>query len=175
MKIKSVETIKSEIFGNIMTKRNFPKTTIFKFDNLYSEIVTQIKTIEISSECVLFDSVSAVNENKEYADTSYWSEKSKENEISSYWFFAQNGQGDSWLFGTDNKVYFYNHDLESFCTENFTDLNIDFSKWLQFAYLNKELDKLYEEEKVDEAVKKEYKNKLSELSDTLLKNYPFEI
>ena len=175
MKIELVETIKSKILENTIAKRNFPKVTVFKFDDLYNEIVTQIKTIEISSECVLFDSVNSVNENREYADKSYWSEKSKESEISSYWFFAQNGQGDLWLFDAENKVYFYNHDLELFCVENFVDLNIDFSKWLQFAYLNKEFDKLYEEEKVDEAVKKEYKNKLSELSDMLSENYPFEI
>jgi hypothetical protein len=173
MIIKTLEHIRSELLGNVTIKRNFPKTTIFKFDDLYREIVTQIRTVEISSECVLFDSVKAVNENKEYADMSYWSEKYKENEIRSYWFFAQNGQGDLWLFDADNKVYFYNHDLGEFGADNFTNLNIDFSKWLQFAYLNKDFDKLLVEDKVDEIAKDEYKNGLSELSGMLLENYPF--
>ena len=175
MKIESVENIKNELLSCKIPKRNFPKTISFRFDNLYSEIVTQIKSIEISSECVLFDSVSAVNENKEYSDMSYWTEKANEKIINSYWFFAQNGQGDLWLFDTNNKVYFYNHDLELFDEKNFTDLNIDFSKWLQYAYLNREFDELSMNDKVSNENRIDYKNTLSKLSGLLLENYPFEI
>lgn len=175
MKIEPVENIKNELLKGGFPKRNFPKAISFEFDSLYREIVTQIKTIELSSECVLFDSVYAVNENKEYADESYWSENMSRNNIPYYWFFAQNGQGDLWLFDKGNKVYFYNHDLELFDTENFTDLNINFSQWLQYAYLQKAFDKQIMNDKITDKFRSDYKNRLSELSELLLENYPFEI
>lgn len=175
MIIESVENIKNELLMESIPKRNFPKAISFKFDSLYYEIATQIKTTEISSECVLFDSVNAVNENKEYSDASYWAENVSEDNINSFWFFAQNGQGDLWLFDKENKVYFYDHDLELFDIKNFTDLDIDFFKWLQYSYLNKEFDDKIMNGKINDEFRQNYKNKLSELSGLLLENYPFEI
>lgn len=174
MKISTIEEIKQNILLGKIQRRNFPKAIAFKFDDLYAEIVTQIKTIEISSECILYDSIEAVNENKEYADADYW-KMEPVGYAGNYWFFAQNGQGDLWLFDANNKVFFYDHNCEEFAKENFVDLGIDFSKWLQYAFLNQEFDKLYEEDRVDDKNKKDYENKLSELSELLLANYPFEI
>jgi hypothetical protein len=160
--LKSIENIKNEIIrGNIQT-RNFPKSITFPLDELYKEIVTKIKTTEISSECILYDSIESNNITNELSDKNYW-------------VIGQNGQGDYWIMDINHKIYYYNHDIEEIIKENFVDLNITFGKWLQFAFLDKELDKIYDENKYNKNVGKEYMEKLKEISLELNKNYPFEI
>ena len=176
MKIKTTEEIKKKLLSERKILRNFPKSVIFPFDKLYNEIATQIKTIEISSECILFDSVEAVNETKNFSDKDYWLESYGNDDISKFWIFGQNGQGDLWLFDIENKIYFYDHNNEQMCMENFTELDLNFEKWLQFADLNKQLDKFYDtENEINEEQKVEYKERLKELSNNLLTKYPFEI
>jgi hypothetical protein len=41
--------------------------------------------------------------------------------------------------------------------------------------LNKELDKIYDENKYNKKIGKEYMEKLKEISKELMENYPFEI
>ena len=79
------------------------------------------------------------------------------------------------FFDTNNKVFFYDHNLEVFNKENFIPLDIDFAKWLQYAYLNKQLDELYDDDKVSKEIEKEYEIKLAGISELLLNNYPFKI
>lgn len=173
--ILSIQNIKEKLLINKQSIRNFPKLVSFPFAELYRDIVTQIKTVEISSECILFDSVESYNETKEFSNPDYWSENRKET-IENFWFFAQNGQGDYWLFDAKNKVYFYDHNQEEMSTQNFTDLGLNFEKWLQFAYLNKQLDEIYEtEDEINEELKTEYKQRLEEISVLLLEKHPFEI
>lgn len=176
MTIKPTEEIRSELLSERKSVRNFPKSIDFPFDKLYLEIATQITTTEISSECTLFDSVEAVNETKNFSDPDYWAKHYSEEEISHFWIFGQNGQGDLWLFNIDNKIYFYDHNKEQMCKENFIELNLNFEKWLQFTNLNNQVDDIYDSEnEINEKKKTEYKNKLAELSTELLKNYPFDI
>jgi hypothetical protein len=108
-------------------------------------------------------------------DKNYWIKNITDEEIKKYWFIGQNGQGDYWIMDINNKIYFYDHNLEEIGKHNFIDLNIDFGQWLQFAYLNKELDKIYDENKYNKTIGKEYFKKLKELSKELMENYPFEI
>lgn len=174
--IRPTDEIKYELLSESQSIRNFPKSLNFPFDKLYIDITVQIKTTEISSECILFDSVEAVNETKVFSDADYWTENYAKDEIVKYWIFGQNGQGDLWLFDIENKIYFYDHNKEQMCRENFIDLNLDFEKWLQFADLNKQLDHIYDTENIiNEKRKAEYKAKLNELSSSLLDKYPFEI
>ncbi|KAF2507267.1 SMI1/KNR4 family protein [Flavobacterium foetidum] len=173
--ILSIRNIKEKLLTNKQSIRNFPKSVSFPFPELYKDIVTQIKTIEISSECIVFDSVKSFNETKEFSNPDYWSENTKET-IESFWFFAQNGQGDFWLFDNKNKVYFYDHNQEEMSIQNFTDLGLNFEKWLQFAYLNKQPDEVYEtEDEITEVLKAAYKQRLEEISGLLLEKHPFEI
>ncbi|MHC6202949.1 SMI1/KNR4 family protein [Breznakiellaceae bacterium SP9] len=173
--IETIENIKKKLVQNNTQVTNFPKSIDFPFDELYKEIVTKIKTIEISAECVLYDSVYSMNMSKAYSDEDYWSKNTDKDNIKNYWFIGQNGQGDYWIMDENGKIYFYDHDNGEIDIEKIIDLNIDFGKWLQYAYLNKELDKIYYENKYNEKVGNEYKNKLKEISNELLENYPFEI
>ena len=137
----------------------------------------------MSSECVLYNSVEAYIDTTEFRKSDYWTELCKQEEIESWWFFGQNGQGDLWLFDTNGKVYFYDHNQEEMRADNFVELGIDFAKWIQFADLNRQLDELYyENEKeyfVDGLLKlsyaEDYRMRLREISLELLQNYPFEI
>lgn len=173
--IKNRDEIKNSLLSKSKAVRNFPKTVSFPFDPFYKDIITQIKSIEISAECILFDSVESFNETKEFTDPEYWTENYSKDQSNEFWFFAQNGQGDYWLFDDKNKVYFYDHNQEQMCRENFIDLDLNFEKWLQFSYLNKQYEEYDLKEEVNEEIKTEYKNKLREISKSLLDNYPFEI
>lgn len=176
MTLRPSEEIKSELLFDRQAIRNFPKSLIFPFDKLYKEITTQIRTVKISSECILFDSVEASNETKSFSDRDYWPENYTNEEISNIWVFGQNGQGDLWLFDIENKIYFYDHNRGQMRNENFIDLDLSFEKWLQFADLNAQFDDIYDTvDEIDDEQKAEYKKKLAELSDSLLANYPFEI
>jgi len=174
--IKPVEEIINKLLSKSQLRRNFPKALNFPFDQLYSDITTQIKTTEISSECILLDSVEAFIETKEASDTDYWAENYTIDDIAKFWIFGRNGQGDLWLFDNESKVYFYDHNMEQMCKNNFVELNLNFEKWLQFADLNNQFDDIYEtENEITEQQKAEYKEKLNEVSSILLTKYPFEI
>lgn len=176
LRIRAVTDIKVDLLVNHEVLRNFPGSLNFPFDELYREIVTRIKTVEISSECVLFDSVASFNETMGFADPDYWLAGYSPEEIAEFWIFGQNGQGDLWLFDRKSRVYFYDHNLEKMCRENFLDLGLNFSRWLQFAQLNKQLDIVYDiENELTEKRKEEYRSRLNELSELLLRNYPFYI
>jgi hypothetical protein len=152
---------------------NFPKSIIFPFDELYKEVVTKIRTTEISSECILYNSVDSANITKAYSDEDYWSKNVDKDGIKNYWFVGQNGQGDYWIMDIKGKIYFYDHDNEEIDVEKIIDLNIDFGKWLQYAYLRKELDKIYFANKYNAIIGKEYKEGLKKISKELFANYPF--
>jgi hypothetical protein len=171
--IKTVEEIKNEIIGGGKGGHNFPKTIDFPFDELYKSIVTKIKTVELSPECILYGSVEAVNVSKEFSDRSYWNINVGEDEIKNYWFIGSDGQGNCWLMDKANKIYFYDHDLEEMSANNFIDLNIDFGQWLQFAYLDKEFSAFFNEDNYNENAVREYMAKLGEISRGLMENYPY--
>jgi hypothetical protein len=174
--IRTTDEIITGLLSNKQAIRNFPKSLRFAFEKLYIDIVTQIKTTEISSECILFDSVKSFNETKEFSDPNYWTENYAKEDIDKYWIYGQNGQGDLWLFNFENKIYFYDHNKEQMCQDNFLELDLDFEKWLQFSDLNKQLDNIYNtENEISENYKKEYRDKLNEISSTLLDKYPFDI
>ena len=174
--IRTIDDLKTDLLLNRQTVRNFTKSIDFPFDKIYLDIVTQIKTTEISSECVLFNSVQSINETSEFSNPDYWMENCQTKDIEAFWFFAQNGQGDHWLFDAQNKVYFYDHNQGYLCQENFTDLDLNFEKWLQFADLNKQFDMIYDTEgEINESHKTEYRVKLREISSVLFDKYPFII
>lgn len=104
--IRPTDEIIETLLSKRQTTRNFPKSLHFPFDRLYIDLVTQIKTTEISSECILFDSVQSVNETKEFSDPDYWADNYIKEDIGKFWVFGQNGQGDLWLFDFENKIYF---------------------------------------------------------------------
>jgi hypothetical protein len=173
--IESIENIKIKLLDKNIQKNNFQKSIAFPFDELYQEIVTKIKTTEISSECILYNSVQSANMTKEYSDDDYWNNNIDKDNIKNYWFIGQNGQGDYWIMDKNGKIYFYDHDNGEIDVDKMINLNIDFAKWLQYAYLNKELDKIYEENKYNKKIGKEYMEKLNEISKELKENYPFKI
>lgn len=174
--IRPIKEIKTELLCDRQPVRNFPKAIDFPFDEFYFEITTQIRTIGISSECILFDSVEVVNATKIFSETDYWKENYTKDEIAKFWIFGQNGQGDLWLFDIVNKIYFYDHNKEEMCIENFLELDLNFEKWLQLADLNKQLDDIYDtENEINEELRADYKEKLKELSSILFEKYPFVI
>ena len=173
--IIGIETIKRELLSANSTTVNFPKKTTFEFPDNYKKVVTKIKTKELSAECILFDAVKSVNETKEFSDVDYWSENMAAEKIKDYWFFGANGQGDSWVFHNSDKVLFYDHNKGELGIDNLVDLVLNFDQWLQFAFLNKQLEDAYHNDSLTLALKNDYKSKLSELSTGLLENYPFEI
>ncbi|WP_164108382.1 MULTISPECIES: hypothetical protein [Sphingobacterium] len=62
--IKKDITIDKEITIQEFSVQNFPKSVDFPFPERHRSMVTQIKTIEISGDSILYSSVEAVNESK---------------------------------------------------------------------------------------------------------------
>ncbi len=172
MQIKNITSIKEKLFKGSKYKQNFPKTVDFNFPQLYKQIVTQIKTTEISAECILYSAINSVNETNEFSDADYWDNKL---EIKNHWFIGANGQGDLWLLNKDNKVLFYDHNEEKISIEKLIDLGLTFDKWLQFAFLNKDYEKILEKNKLNNSCKDNYLECMNKISEELVKNYPFEI
>lgn len=153
----SLDAIESEILQEKRTVQNFSETLVFPFSDSYQTLVTQIKTTEISSETILYNSVEAVNENKEF-------------DLPDYWCFAGNGQGDRWFLNTDDQVFFYNHDYD----EKLEPMNINFEEWLQMAYVIHQLDMYFDEyDNIPEPVRQEFYKTLNRLHPTLSDIYPF--
>ncbi|WP_223599119.1 hypothetical protein [Chryseobacterium sp. GVT01B] len=155
--ILTLVEIESEILKVKSPLQNFSKTILFPFSERYRNWVTQIPTAEISSETILYNSVEAVNENKEF-------------ELTDYWCFAGNGQGDRWFLNINDQVFFYNHDYD----EKMEPMNINFEEWLQMAFVIRQLDVYFDEyDNIPEPVQQEFYKTLNRLHPTLSDVYPF--
>ncbi|MFS4428772.1 hypothetical protein [Chryseobacterium sp. S90] len=155
--ILTLVEIESEILKVKSPLQNFSKTILFPFSERYRNWVTQIPTAEISSETILYNSVEAVNENKEF-------------ELTDYWCFAGNGQGDRWFLNINDQVFFYNHDYD----EKTEPMNINFEEWLQMAFVIRQLDVYFDEyDNIPEPVQQEFYKTLNRLHPTLSDVYPF--
>lgn len=157
-KILSIEAIEKQILKDQSQGQNFPATVDFPFPERYKKLVTSIKTIELASEAILYNSVEAVNENKE-------------SEMPDYWSFVGNGQGDRWFLGQHDEVLFYDHD-----DEKLHPLPISFEQWLQMAFVIQQLDQYFDEyDEIPEAIQQSFYDTLNSIHPTLGENYPFTI
>jgi hypothetical protein len=178
--LKSIEEIKYEIFCK--HAQDFPKSINFPFNELYVDIVTRIKVIKkwkLSWNCVLYNSIEALEITKKFSDKKYWTANVTEAEVKRYWFIGDNGEvffnPEYWIMDVDNKVYLYNH-FSAIPRENrILDLDLNFEKWLQFAFLNKEIEEICDEGKYTKKIGKEYYKKLKEISKKLAEDYPYSI
>lgn len=168
--IKTIEQIRIALPCS-NNKYGIPKSVSFAFQELYKGIVTSILTTEISADYILYGMQKAYQENKEFSDISYWTQGTSDNNISEWWIFGADGQGDLWLFDTKGKVFFYDHDKECMCEENFKCMDIDFLQWLQLAFLFRLYEKSDRHTNED---KVELKNELSKINGNLIDNLPFD-
>ncbi|MGU3374763.1 hypothetical protein [Chryseobacterium sp. M5A1_1a] len=158
-KILTIEEIETEVLKEKKTLQNFPTTADFPFYEPYEKLITQIKTTELSSEAILYNSVDAVNGNKEFV-------------LKDYWCFAGNGQGDQWFLDKSGNVSFYDHDYD----ESLEPMNINFEQWLQMAFVIKQLDDYFDEhDDIPESVKQKFYEALNLIHPKLSEKYPFAI
>jgi hypothetical protein len=158
-KILTIEEIETEILKGRKDLQNFPKTVAFSFSERYKNLVTSMKTTEISSETILYNAVEAFNENKEF-------------ELTDYWCFAGNGQGDRWFMNENTEVFFYDHDYD----ESLVPMHISFEDWLQMAFIIRQLDRYFEEhESIPKVVKQVFYEALNSIHPELSENYPFTL
>lgn len=158
LKLNKYQDIENELLKAKTAVQNFPTTLDFPFPENYKNIVTQIKTAEISADCILYNSVEAVNETNEF-------------ESDDYWCFAGTGQGDRWLFDKAGMVFYYDHDYD----EGFDAMEITFEQWLQMADLSKQLDDYIENETMTATIRNEFHNLLKQIHPNLSEKYPFLI
>lgn len=156
-RILSIEAIELEFLKEKGTLQNFPKTVDFAFPERYKKLVTLIKTTEISSETILYNTVEAVNENKDFS-------------LKDYWCFAGNGQGDRWFLDRNGSVFFYDHDYD----EKVEPMNISFEQWLQMAYVIQQLDQYFDEyDDIPAPARQSFYETLNAIHPELDENYPF--
>lgn len=168
--IKTIEQIRAAL-PRSNNKYGILKSVSFVFQELYKDIITCIQTTEISADYILYNMQEAYQENKEFSDISYWVRGTSDSEISEWWILGADGQGDLWLFDTKGKVIFYDHDKECMCKENFKCMKIDFSQWLQLAFLFRQYEKSDRHTNEDKA---KLKNELSKINENLIDNLPFD-
>ncbi|MCQ9640948.1 SMI1/KNR4 family protein [Chryseobacterium sp. WG14] len=158
-KILTIEEIEAEMLKWENDLQNFPKAVAFSFPEYYQNLVTSIKTTEVSSETILYNAVEAVNENKEF-------------ELNDYWCFAGNGQGDRWFLDTQDEVFFYDHDYD----EKIEPMYISFQQWLQMAFIIQQLDMYFEEhEHIPKSVKLGFYQALNTIHPKLGEHYLFSV
>jgi hypothetical protein len=154
--LPALTEIETEILKEKSSVQNFPKTVVFPFSERYKTLVTQIKTMEISSETILYNSVDSVNENRE-------------SHLPDYWCFAANGQGDRWFMDRDQQIFFYDHD-----EEKLKPMPINFEEWLQMAFIIRQLDDCLDEyDHIPEPVRQEFDKALNTVHPQLSEVYPF--
>lgn len=168
--IKTVEQIKTAL-PCLNNKYGIPKSVSFVFQELYKNIATSIQTTEISADYILYGMQEAYQENKEFSDIDYWAQGVSDSEISKWWIFGADGQGDLWLFDTKGKVFFYNHDKECMCEENYKCMEIDFLQWLQLAFLFRQYEK---SDSITNEDKAKLKNELLKINENLIDNLLFD-
>ncbi|SKB60244.1 hypothetical protein SAMN05660841_01417 [Sphingobacterium nematocida] len=157
--IKEDNAIDNEITHQKVSVQNFPKSIDFPFSDRYRKIVTQIKTIELSGDSILYNSVEAINESKQFSNVDYWC-------------FAGTGSGDRWLFDKEGMVFHYDHDYD----EDFYAMEITFAQWLQMAFLLRQLDVYIDvNEKLPKTVIKAFTDSLNKIHPQLSENYPYLI
>ncbi|SUJ28425.1 Uncharacterised protein [Sphingobacterium spiritivorum] len=172
--LRSAAQIKQDILSQGNALSTFPQSVDFPFVLSYTDLVKQIRTSDISSECRLFDAAEAWKETRAFADPGYWPETYTRQDIDRFWIFGQNGQGDLWLFDREQKLYFYDHNQGQMGLNNFVELHIDFDSWLQYADLNRQLDEIYNREgEINEACKDDYTRKLQHMGSALLQLFEF--
>ncbi|MGJ1362656.1 hypothetical protein [Sphingobacterium spiritivorum] len=172
--LRSAEQIKQDILSQGKALSTFPQSVDFPFALSYTDLVKQIRTREISSECTLFNAEQAGKETSAFADPGYWPETYTRQDIDRFWIFGQNGQGDLWLFDREHKLYFYDHNQAQMGLHNFVELHIDFDSWLQYADLNSQLDEIYNRiGEINEACKNDYTRKLQHMGSALLQLFEF--
>lgn len=158
LKRNKYQDIENELLKAKTEVQNFSKAIDFPFPENYKNIVTQIKTAEISADCILYNSVESFNETKKFVDKSFWC-------------FSGDGQGNRWLFDKGGMVFYYDHDYD----ENYDAMEITFDQWLQMADLSKQLDDYIENEAITATIRNEFHNLLNEIHPNLSEKYPFVI
>ena len=140
-----------------------------KLDNNYLLFITKYQGVEIIPDISLFNYEEALNENR-YLECNY-------PEISRYfWSIGQAGQGDEWFLNKiDNTIFHYNHDTGEYTKSGFTNLGIDFSQFIQLAFLYRDLEHLLDEgETLTDNIKTEFINSVNSISNNLFNAYPFK-
>ena len=100
-----------------------------------------------------------------------------------FWVFAENRSGDLWLLSfknmsPDSRVYFYDHGIEDYSSNNMLDMNISIEQWFVLADL---VSQAYQDDYLDAAfrLKEPFREKLQlemeKISSGLSEIYPFEI
>jgi len=159
LRIRTIEEIKDIIYRENAKIMDFPVISDFTFPELYKEIVMINNTIDISTNCLLYNIIESKEKTEMYQ---------KINKIiKNYWFIGEAGF-DYWVMDKKGKIYYWERPKEETI-----DVNINFEQWLKFAYLDKDNDKILKKyEGFDPIVyeqgdKIEYNNKINEISKEL--------
>jgi len=180
--LKTIEQIKDEIFGENKEAAQttpFHETIDFTFSELYKEIVTNINPTNISSRCELYNSTYSTDITEIFYDVD-WIKNEYKKKIKDYWFIGEDNSSDYWIMDKNGKIFYWESGgyKKKYTLENIMDVNINFQQWLQFAYIDKDIEEILEnlfDSGMDEAnyalleneFKEKYKNKVQEISKEL--------
>jgi hypothetical protein len=150
--IKTIEKLKEEIHkGNkeIIPKEDFPEKIDFSFPKLYKEIVTKYDCENIPPYLCyfeLYNSSRSVDVNNKFHNSEWFNNEYKD-KIKEYWFIGEHSYYEYWIMDKNGKIYSWkdNINADKKILNNIIDLNINFEKWLQFAYLYNDSEKIIDD------------------------------
>jgi len=139
-------------------------------DSVYINFISHYKAIQVNPDIDLFNYERCIKEN-DYIKENYL------NVYENYLIIGRSGQGDEWFINRNTlKIFFYDHNKGEYTEEGFSNMNITFEKFLQLAFLMRELEeKLDEDESLEDDIsfQNTFKELVNSISNNLYKNYPY--
>ena len=138
------------------------------FNNtVYTNFISVYQGIEITPDISIFSYEETLEEN-EYLIQQY-------PEVSANkWLIGSTGQGDSWLIDKESgHIFFYDHDNGEYSNEGFTDLLINFEKFIQLGFLCKDIEDYTDMVEPTEDFDEQVEISLKSVHESLYELYPF--
>lgn len=138
-------------------------------DELYTIWLRQYPTTEITPDIILFGWEDAQKENA-------YVKVSAPAIATTYWMIGRTGQGDEWFIDlAQSRIMLYDHNSGEYEATGFSDLGVDFSRFLQLADVLQQLeDYLDREDTNEEALEAAFQHTVKSLDKDLYERYPFK-
>ncbi|MBB5643747.1 SMI1/KNR4 family protein [Pedobacter cryoconitis] len=139
-------------------------------DSYYERYILGYEGIEITPDIKLFSYEEALVENR------YIAENYPDLHLN-VWMIGESGQGDGWFLNRESGlVLFFDHDRGEYETmADLLDFKLNFSEFIQCAFLLQELESLLDEGKNSEELEGPVKRGMDSINPLIFALYPYEL
>jgi hypothetical protein len=161
-----------ELIALFDKRKNVIKNTdkILINDTDYLAFISNYEGLNITPDIQLFGFDQTINANKYIAENFKDIAKSQ-------WILARTGQGDEWFLNKQTqKIVFYDHNQGEYKNLNdFLELDINFSQFIQMAFLLKDLEQHLDAEiEKPQTLKHIFQQEMNIIQVDLYEKYPYQ-